>query len=149
MENANKTILSFQIKDNVFAIDALQVIHILDVPEKITKVPNTPEFITGVINLHGNIIPVIDMRVLMDSEIGKATIDNAIVVINPIEIQDARFGLIVDMVKEVLEINSADLKETILEGKKGVIESFEGTLLLDNSFIHVIDINHLAEIIEQ
>lgn len=149
MENANKTILSFQIKDNIFAIDALQVAHILEVPETITKVPNTADFIKGVINLHGNIIPVVDMRVLMDSKVGEANIDNAIVVVNPIEIQDSRFGIIVDMVKEVLEINTADLKETILEGKKGVIESFEGTLLFDNSFIHVIDIKHLAEIIEQ
>lgn len=149
MENKNKTILSFQINENVFAVDALQVAHILEIPGKITKVPNTPGFVKGIINLHGNIIPVIDMRIIMDQEIGVANADNAIVVINPAQIQDSRFGIMVDMVKEVLEIKSDDLKETILEGKKGMIETFEGTLLQNDTFIHVIDINHLAEVIEK
>jgi purine-binding chemotaxis protein CheW len=149
MENVNKTILSFQIRENVLAVDALQVAHILEVPAIITRVPNTPEFVRGVINLHGNIIPVIDMRIIMDVEVGEANADNAIVVINPSDIADSKFGLMVDLVREVLEINTNDLKETILEGRKGMIENYEGTLLQNNTFIHLIDINHLAEIIEQ
>lgn len=149
MENVNKTILSFQINENVFAVDALQVAHILEVPSIITKVPNTPDHLIGIINLHGNIIPVVDMRIIMDEVIGEANADNAIIVINPAEIQDSKFGLMVDLVREVLEINSNDLKETILEGRKGMIENFEGTLFQNDTFIHIIDINHLAEIIEK
>lgn len=149
MENVNKTILSFQINENVFAVDALQVAHILEVPSIITKVPNTPNHLIGVINLHGNIIPVVDMRIIMDEVVGEANADNAIIVINPAEIQDSKFGLMVDLVREVLEINSNDLKETILEGRKGMIENFEGTLFQNDTFIHIIDINHLAEIIEK
>ncbi|MBN1118643.1 MAG: chemotaxis protein CheW [Bacteroidales bacterium] len=149
MENVNKTILSFQINENVFAVDALQVAHILEIPSIITKVPNTPDHLVGIINLHGNIIPVVDMRIIMAEEIGESNADNAIIVINPAEIQDSRFGIMVDLVKEVLEINSNDLKETILEGRKGMIENFEGTLLQNDTFIHIIDINHLAEIIEK
>lgn len=149
MENADKTILSFQIKENVFAVDALQVAHILEVPPAITRVPNTPGFMKGVINLHGNIIPVVDMRIIMEEEIGEANADNAIIVINPSENQDARFGIMVDMVKEVLEIETANLQETVLEGRKGMVESYEGTLLYEGTFIHLIDANHLAEIIEK
>lgn len=148
MENGNKTILSFQINQNEFAVDALQVVHILEVPPLITSVPNTSAFMKGIINLHGNIIPVVDMRLIMEEEIGVTNADNAIIVINPVDTQDARFGIMVDMVKEVLEIDTANLKETILEGKKGLIESYEGTLLYNETFIHIIDINHLAEIIE-
>lgn len=149
MENSNKTILSFQVKENLFAVDALQVAHILEIPPVITKVPNTPDFMKGVINLHGNIIPVVDMRIVLDQEVGEVHADNAIIVINPSEIEDAKFGIMVDMVREVLEINSADLKETILEGQHGMIESFEGSLLQDNAFVHIIDINHLAEVIRK
>lgn len=149
MENADKTILSFQINENLFAIDALQVVHILEVPPAITRVPNTPGFMQGVINLHGNIIPVVDMRIIMEETVGETNADNAIIVINPTDNQDARFGIMVDMVKEVLEINTSNLQETILEGKKGLVESYEGTLLYEGSFIHLIDVNHLAEIIEK
>ncbi|TCO10936.1 chemotaxis protein CheW [Natronoflexus pectinivorans] len=143
------TLLSFQIQEDTFAVDALKVDHILEVPENITPVPNAPEFIKGIINLHGNIIPVADMRIIMGKEDITSNQDNSIIVINPANNQDARVGIMVDIVKEVIETKSSELKETVLDGKKGLIESFEGTLLINDEFIHIIDMNNLAEIIEK
>jgi len=147
MEAQNITLLSFQIHEDSFAVDALQVDHILEIPPHITKVPNTPEFMKGVINLHGNIIPVVDMRHILDKKDITNSADTSIIVINPTDQEDSRLGIIVDMVKEVIEAKRENLKETVLEGNKGMIESFEGTLISNNEFIHIINIKNLTEVV--
>ena len=149
MENKINTILSFKIKDNVFAVDALQVIHILEVPDIITKVPNTPEYMTGVINHHGNIIPVVDMRTIMEEKRGDKGKDHSIIIINLFNGQDVKFGIYVDMICEVIELKEGDLKETVLDNKKGMIDSYEGTMLHKGDFIHIINLKHLSEIIDK
>jgi purine-binding chemotaxis protein CheW len=149
MEVNNRTFLSFQIGEDTFAVDALFVDHILEVPSRITKVPNTPDYMKGVINLHGNIVPVADMRIVMDCDDVTRNNDNSIIVINPLGDLESRLGILVDMVKEVIETNDSALKETVMEGKKGIVESFEGTLVQDAEFIHIIDIKNLTEIIEK
>src|SRR5690554_825827 len=149
METQNMTLLSFQIQDDLFAVDALQVDHILELPPKITAVPNTPHYMKGIINLHGNIIPVADMRLIMGKEDKGNGADTSIIVLNPSETQDARVGILVDVVQEVIETRKEALKETITEGKKGKIEHFEGTLVYKEDFVHVINIAHLCEIIEK
>jgi purine-binding chemotaxis protein CheW len=136
------------VKDNIFAVDALQVLHILEVPDVITKVPNTPDYMIGVINHHGNIVPVVDMRLIMEEEIGEKEKNHSIIIINPSDSQEIRFGIYVDMISEVIEIKPEDLKETVLDSKKGMIDSYEGTILHKNTFIHIIDLKHLSQIID-
>jgi len=148
MEVQDKTLLSFQIQNDIFAVDALKVDHILELPPVITSVPNTPEFMKGIINLHGNIVPVADMRVIMGCENFTNGTDTSIIVLNPTGEQDDKIGFLVDMVQEVFEYKSSELKETVLQGKKGMLDSFEGTLLKNGNFIHVIDIKNLTHLIE-
>ena len=149
MENKINTILSFKIKDNIFAVDALQVIHILEVPDIITKVPNTPAYMTGVINHHGNIIPVVDMRTIMEEKREQKGKEHSIIIINLFNGQDVKFGIYVDMICEVIELKEGDLKETVLDNKKGMIDSYEGTILHKGDFIHIINLKHLSEIIDK
>jgi len=148
MDSQINTILSFKIRDNIFAIDALQVIHILEVPEAITSVPNTPNFVTGVINHQGNIIPVIDMRIIMEEEIEEKNKNNSIIIINPSHATDLKLGILVDMICEVIEIKPEDVRETVMDSKKGMIEYYEGTILHKGTFIHIIDIKHFSVIID-
>lgn len=93
-------LVSFKIGDEEFGVDILSVQEINRMSQ-ITKVPNTPEFIEGVINLRGRIIPVIDLRVklgMIRKEHGKNT---RIVVV---ELKEQTIGFIVDEVSEVLRI---------------------------------------------
>ena len=99
-------LVSFKIGDEEFGVDILSVQEINRMSQ-ITKVPNTPEFIEGVINLRGRIIPVIDLRVKLGmtrKDHGKNT---RIVVV---EIKGQTIGFIVDEVSEVLRI-SKDITE--------------------------------------
>lgn len=93
-------LVSFKIGDEEFGVNIL-IVQEINRMLPITKVPNTPDFIEGVINLRGRIIPVIDLRVklgLMKLEHGKNT---RIVVV---ELKENTIGFIVDEVNEVLRI---------------------------------------------
>jgi len=142
-ENSYSTLLSFKLQDEFFAIDAMRVNHILEVPE-ITKVPNTPDFMVGVLNLHGNIIPVVDLRLMMGFTNTELTNDSAVVVINPEEQQDSSLGVIVDMVKEVVETDGLEIKPTVADKEESMLRNFHGTFSMDDQFVHIIDIEELV-----
>lgn len=93
-------LVSFKISNEEFGIDILSVQEINRMLQ-ITKVPNTPAFIEGVINLRGRIIPVIDLRVKLGMEKKEYSKDTRIVVV---EIKNRTVGFIVDEVNEVLRI---------------------------------------------
>jgi len=93
-------LVSFKISNEEFGIDILTVQEINRMLQ-ITKVPNTPDFIEGVINLRGRIIPVIDLRVKLGMERKEYSKDTRIVVV---EIKNRVVGFIVDEVNEVLRI---------------------------------------------
>lgn len=93
-------LVSFKISNEEFGIDILSVQEINRMLQ-ITKVPNTPAFIEGVINLRGRIIPVIDLRVKLGMEKKEYSKDTRIVVV---EIKNRIVGFIVDEVNEVLRI---------------------------------------------
>jgi purine-binding chemotaxis protein CheW len=93
-------LVSFKIGDEEFGVDILSVQEINRMSQ-ITKVPNTPEFIEGVINLRGRIIPVIDLRVKLGMVRKEHSKNTRIVVV---ELKGQTIGFIVDEVSEVLRI---------------------------------------------
>ncbi|MFW6327385.1 MAG: chemotaxis protein CheW [Bacteroidota bacterium] len=142
-EHQYNTLLSFMVNDEFFAVDAMKVNHILEVPE-ITRIPNTPDFMLGVLNLHGNIIPVVDLRLMMGFDKAPFTNDTAIVVINPDDQQDSSLGVIVDMVKEVIETDGLEIKPTVVDKEESMLHNFHGTFSMDDQFVHIIDIEELV-----
>jgi len=93
-------LVSFHLGKEEFGIDILSVREIIKMIN-ITRVPNAPEFVEGVINLRGRIIPVVYLRTrlgMLKKEIDK---DTRIVVV---ELSDKTIGFIVDAVKEVIRI---------------------------------------------
>jgi purine-binding chemotaxis protein CheW len=148
MKDTIHTILSFKVSDENFAINALKVRHILE-PGKITKVPNTSAFLPGVINLHGNIIPIADLRRMLGVENPVETNDTAIMVISPDGLLESYMGLIVDIVKEVVEVQENQIDTTQIERGAGIIDSFEGMVNIGNEFIHLINIDDLVLKVEE
>jgi purine-binding chemotaxis protein CheW len=139
--------LSFKLGNEFYALDALKVIHILEIP-RITKVPNTPGYMKGVINLHGNIVPVVDLRLVMGFDEAEFNSDTAIVVINPDDQQDSRLGLIVDMVKEVIEAQGIEIKPTVVDVENNMLKNFQGTFAIGTQFVNIIDIDELVSVAE-
>lgn len=93
-------LVSFKIGNEEFGIDILNVQEIIKTVQ-ITKVPNSPEFVEGIINLRGKVIPVMDLRVRLNLERKAQDKDTRIIVV---EINSKTVGFIVDEVNEVLRI---------------------------------------------
>lgn len=99
-------LVSFCIGTEEFGVDILKVQEIIKLVQ-ITRLPDTPDSVEGVINLRGRIIPVIDLRARLGLEKKEYSRDNRIIVV---ELSGRTIGFIVDSVSEVLRI-PADITE--------------------------------------
>ncbi len=141
--NASREIqlVCFYIADEEYAIDIMNVQEIVRI-QQITKIPNAPHYIEGIINLRGNILPVIDVRARFGLPPKPRSEQNRIVVVND---GKTTKGLIVDSVSEVLRTytdNISDPPETVRLREEGY---FKGVVSLDDGkrVILLIDINTL------
>lgn len=96
-------LVGFKIGDEEYAVDILMVQEIIRMMQ-VTKVPNAPDFVDGVINLRGRIIPVIDLRTKLGLKRKDVDKDKRIIVV---EVSGKTVGFIVDAVTEVLRIPSS------------------------------------------
>ncbi len=99
--------LTFILDEEHYGIEISNVIEIVGM-QKITQMPQQPDYVNGVINLRGKIIPTIDVRVRFNKE--KAEYDERTCII-VIDVQDMMVGFIVDRVDEVLSINEDTISE--------------------------------------
>ena len=98
-------LVSFMIDETEYAVDILVVNEILRYPE-ITRLPNVPKFIRGVINLRGNVIPVVDVRTRFGFPKGTITDLTRIIVIDT---GGKQIGLLVDNVYQVVRIPTSNI----------------------------------------
>lgn len=97
--------LTFSLGNEIYGIDIKVVIEIIGI-QKITAVPEVPDYVKGIINLRGKIIPVVDMHLRFRRQ-GKEYTDRTCVIV--IEVKDVLIGLIVDGVSEVLTIDEKNV----------------------------------------
>ena len=106
-ESVKKKFLTFILSEQSYGIDINHVTEIIGL-QRITEVPDTPEYVEGVINLRGKVIPVIDVRLRFGLESREHDARTCIVVI---EVGSTAVGLIVDTVQEVLDIPTQDIDQ--------------------------------------
>jgi len=99
-------VVVFQLMDQVYGIDINAVFEIIRM-ENITKIPRTPEFVEGVINLRGRIIPVIDLGLRFGLGQSQRTQASRIIIV---EVSGQKIGMIVDSVQEVLRVPAASIE---------------------------------------
>lgn len=128
----------FRLGNEEFGVDITHVLSIERVME-ITQIPNMPTYMVGVLDLRGNLIPVIDLKKLLykkESEIN----DNTRVLI--VMIDDKPLGLIVDNATDVMDIPNDTIQNLQgIEEKKSLLIS--GISNLKNRLIILLDINNL------
>lgn len=99
--------LTFFLAEEEYGVEILKVHEIIGLLP-ITRVPRTPSFIRGVVNLRGRVIPIVDLRLKFGMEAKEATEETCIVVV---QVQGVQTGLIVDRVNEVLDIADGDVED--------------------------------------
>jgi len=110
--------LTFSLGKEDYGIPILQVREIIGMME-ITEVPRTPEFIKGVVNLRGKIIPIMDLRTKFGMESIEYTERTCIIVVEvPVNEAKKPMGIVVDMVSEVVTIEENDIEAALDYGAK-------------------------------
>ena len=99
--------LTFNLEEEVYGLEILRVREIIGLMD-ITKVPRMPEFVRGVINLRGKVIPVVDLRLKFGMPSTEDTKETCIIVV---DLDDILMGIVVDRVSEVLDIDEQDIDE--------------------------------------
>ena len=132
-------IVSFKLGNEEFGVDILLVQEINRMTQ-ITKVPNSPDFVEGVINLRGKVIPVIDLRRRLNLERVEHDKGTRIIVV---EIKNRTIGFIVDSVNEVLRV-PADTFEAPPEMVSGIGSEFIRAVgKLEDRLLILIDLNKI------
>ena len=132
-------LVSFHVGAEEFGLNILRVQEIIRLPQ-VTRVPNSPHFVKGVINLRGKVIPVIGMRKRLGLEEQPEDKQTRIMVV---ETQGAVLGFIVDSVSEVLRITS-ELVDPPPRLGKAEREYVSGVGKLDNRLVILLDVDRLV-----
>jgi len=145
MENTNTiekaSYLTFQLSDETFALSVKYVINILEMC-KITQVPRMPDYLKGVINLRGEVLPVIDMRMKFGLPPIEITKNTCILVLEiSLDELQTKIGVLVDSVSEVIERGYETIKPPPTIGAKYKSEFITGMLEELEKFTMILDIN--------
>ncbi len=133
--------LTFKLGEEVFGLDVGKVREILDFTT-ITKVPRTPEFMRGVINLRGSVVPVVDMRVKFGMSATEKTVNTCIVVAEvELEGDVIVLGALVDSVQEVFELEPGQIEPAPRIGTKLNTGFIKGMGKRDERFIILLDVD--------
>lgn len=133
--------LTFNLGNETFAASVEKVLNILEMTP-ITKVPKSPVYMKGVINLRGNVLPVIDLRIKFGMPASEITVDSCIVVLNTeIDNELIVLGILVDGVSEVLEIEDDKIEPSPTIGTKYKPEFLKGIWKRENGFVMILNID--------
>jgi purine-binding chemotaxis protein CheW len=136
-----KDVLSFQIHNQEYAIEVEEIESVVDI-EEVTPVPNSREFINGVINLRGRTVPVVDLTKKINIKLPEEhEFENILV----LKIDEQEIGVFVDEVKNVLSIDETKLEN--IQSKNDVYTGkVKGTIKVDNRLIIYLDIRAILNL---
>lgn len=144
----NQQYLTFMLGGEVFALGILGIKEIIEYGQ-LTEVPRMPEFIRGVINLRGAVVPVVDLGARFGrqaSAIGKRT---CIVILEVKNDEDTQVvGVMVDAVNEVLEIPGSEIEPAPSFGAKIRADFIHGMGKVDGKFVIILDADRVLSVDE-
>lgn len=133
--------LTFQLGTEVFAMDVSNVREILEFTT-VTKVPGTPDYMRGAINLRGSVVPVVDMRLKFGLPVSEKTVHTCIIVVEvAFEGDTSVIGALVDSVQEVFELEPEQIEPPPKIGTQLRTGFVKGMGKRDDGFIIVLDVD--------
>ena len=138
--------LTFLLGGDVFAINILNIREILEY-SPLTPVPMTPNFIAGVLNLRGSVVPIINLALRFDKADAEITKRTSIVIVEIThEDQKLEIGVIVDIVNEVIEIPEIEAAPSF--GASIRTDFIEGMGKVNDAFTIILNLNHVLSVDE-
>ena len=135
--------LAFLLGDEVFSLEISKVREVLDYMV-ITRVPRMPEYLQGVINLRGSVVPVVDLRRKFGMPAADVTVSTGIIVVEAtVNDEPAVMGLLADSVQEVLELDQESIKPAPRIGTKLDTGFIRGMGRQNDRFNIILDIDRV------
>jgi purine-binding chemotaxis protein CheW len=135
--------LTFRIADETYAVGILKIREILRY-ETVTKVPTTPQSIRGVLNLRGRVVPVVDLAVRLGLPESTVTKWSCVIIVETeLDGEQTVMGVMVDSVKEVIELLSNEIEPPPPFGTQVRVSYLTGMAKCDNKFILILDIDEI------
>lgn len=140
--------LTFLISEELFGLGILYIKEIIEF-ESVTHVPMMPDYIPGVINLRGNVVPVIDLNTRFYKRKTETTRKTCIIITEiKLETEIIDVGLLVDAVNEVVDILPESIEEPPSFGSKIRLDFIQGLGKLENKFVIILKVNQILELSE-
>jgi purine-binding chemotaxis protein CheW len=133
--------LTFKLGEEMFALDITKVREVLDFTT-VTRVPRTPDFMRGVINLRGSVVPVVDLRLKFDMTRTENSVNTCVIIVEVMVDGDTTvLGALADSVQEVIDLGSESIEPAPRIGTKLRTEFIKGMGKRDDGFIIILDID--------
>ena len=135
--------LTFRLDHEVFAMDVATVREVLDFTS-ITRIPRTPEFMRGVINLRGSVVPVVDLRLAFGMSATVKTVNTCIIVVEvSLEGETTILGALADSVEEVIDLEPDQIQPAPKIGTSIKTDFIRGMGKRDAQFLMILDIDRV------
>jgi len=140
-ENKSNQYLTFTLRDEDFAIDIAKVREVLDVTT-MTKIPQMPSFISGVINLRGNVVPVLDLGCRLGMEPVVQTKNTCVMIVETtINETIVAMGTVADSVQMVLDLQTSEIEEVPRMGTNINTDFINGMGRQGEKFLVILNID--------
>ena len=135
--------LTFSLGDEVFALDVAKVREVLEMIPP-TRLPHAPDYMSGVVNVRGSVVPVIDLRLKLGMGAAERTVNTCIIVIEvPLEQGMTVLGVLVDSVQEVVEFDARQISPAPRIGTGVQVDFLTGIGKRDEKFVLIMDIGRV------
>ena len=141
VEKKTKRVLAFSLGGENYCVDIDQAKEVIRPPE-ITRVPNTPEFIVGIINLRGEIIAVVDIRHFFGLQIQEKSKDIRVIVT---DVGGSAVGILVDKVEATLDIEEDLIQPPLATLKKELLNYTKGQAQYGDKILIILDLGKILK----
>ena len=133
--------LTFKLADEIYALEIGKVREVLDFTT-VTKVPRMPDFMRGVINLRGSVVPVVDLRLKFGMDATEKTVNTCVIIAEVTVDNDTTvLGALADSVQEVIDLGAGDISAAPKIGTRLRTDFIRGMGRRDDRFIILLDVD--------
>jgi purine-binding chemotaxis protein CheW len=145
IEEVGDQYLTFNLADEDYGIDILRVQEIRGWDE-VTRLPNTPDYVRGVVNIRGTIVPVYDLRLKFNMPFRDYT-QNTVVIVIKTETPDGQksIGVVVDAVADVLNGYLIEITQSPDFGNEAMTEAISGLATFEGKMVVLLDVDKLVQ----
>ena len=138
----HRQFLTFSVNDNEYGVDIMKVMEIRGWSET-TRIPNAPDYMRGVINLRGLVIPIFDLRTRFSQGNTDVTEKHVVVVIS---VGDRVIGILADAVSDILTVEHTHIKEAPNTAETSIDDKYvDGLISIETKMVILLDVDYLFD----